>query len=107
LPVELRVELAAARSCAPKGVVTLVDRACQMIALSEGNDALSLQEIANACREVWVVCQSAQEVGETLACWAAHSDEAAQLVNSPQLRKLCGSIWGEVIVAKRRARCSS
>ena len=102
LPMELRVELAAARSGAPKGVVALVDRACQVIAQAEGNDALSLQEIANACREIWAVCESAQEVGEALASWAAHSDEAAQIVQTPPLRKLCGSIWGEVLAHRRR-----
>ena len=107
LPIPLRVELAAARSGAPKGVVTLVDKACQVIAQAEGNNALSLQEIANACREIWAVCQSAQEVGEALAAWAARGDEAARVVNTPQLRKLCGSIWGEVIVARRAGQCSS
>jgi MoxR-like ATPase len=102
LPESLRVELAAARSGAPKGVVSLVDKACQAIAQAEGNDALSLQEIANACREVWAVCESAQEVGEALTSWAARSDEAAQIINTPQLRKLCGSIWGEVLAARRK-----
>jgi MoxR-like ATPase len=101
LPQPLRVELAAIRSGAPKGVVALIDRACQTIAQAEGNDALSLQEIANACREIWAVCESAQEVGEALACWAARGDEAVQVINTPQLRKLCGSIWGEVLVARR------
>jgi MoxR-like ATPase len=101
LPQALRVELAATRSGAPKGVVTLIDRACQEIAQAEGNNALSLQEIANACREIWAVCKSAQEVGEALAAWAARSDETVQVINTSQLRKLCGSIWGEVLVARR------
>jgi MoxR-like ATPase len=107
LPQPLRVELAAARSGAPKGVVALIDKACQAIAQAEGNSALSLQEIANACREIWAVCESAQEVGESLACWAARSDETVQVVNTSQLRKLCGSIWGEILVARRVGQCSS
>jgi MoxR-like ATPase len=106
LPQPLRVELAAARSGAPKGVVALIDKACQAIAQAEGNSALSLQEIANACREIWAVCESAQEVGEALACWAARSDETVQVMNTSQLRKLCGSIWGEILVARRAGQCS-
>jgi MoxR-like ATPase len=103
LPEALRVELAAARSGAPVGVVRLMDRACQLVARAEGNDALSLQEIAHACHEGWVVAKSADDVAETLRAWAARTDEGAMAVDTEEVRRLVASIWGEIVAARRRA----
>ena len=104
MPEELRVRLAADRSGAPTGVARLVDRACQIVAQAEGNEALSLQEIAHACHEVWAVAQSTVEVRETLRAWAARTDEGAAAVDRPEIERLVGAIWGEVVAARRRAR---
>jgi MoxR-like ATPase len=103
LPENLRVELAAARSGAPIGVVRLMDRACQLVARAEGNDALSLQEIAHACHEAWKVASSADAVAETLRAWAARTDEGARAVDTPEVRRLVAAIWGEIMSARRRA----
>jgi MoxR-like ATPase len=103
MPAELRVELAAARSGAPAGVVKLIDRACQIVARAEGNEALSLQEIAHACHEAWHVASSAEAVAETLRAWAARTDEGALAVDTPEVRRLVAAIWGEIVVQRRRA----
>jgi len=103
MPADLRVELAAARSGAPIGVVRLMDRACQLVAKAEGNEALSLQEIAHACHEAWVVATSAEAVAETLRAWAARTDEGALAVDTPEVRRLIAAIWGEIVAARRRA----
>jgi MoxR-like ATPase len=102
MPEDLRVRLAHERSGAPMGVVKLIDRACQMVARAEGNEALSLQEIAHACREAWEVAGSADEVAETLRAWAARTDEGAAAVSTPEVRRLVAAIWGEVSVARRK-----
>jgi MoxR-like ATPase len=102
MPEALRVELAAARSGAPVGVVRLVDRACQAVARTEGNEALSLQEIAHACSEAWTVADSADAVAETLRAWAARTDEGARAVDTPEVRRLVAAIWGEIMAARRR-----
>ena len=104
MPEELRVRLAADRSGAPTGVARLVDRACQIVAQAEGNEALSLQEIAHACHEAWAVAQSTAEVREALRSWAARTDEGASAVDRPEIERLVGAIWGEVVAARRRAR---
>ena len=104
MPEELRVRLAAERSGAPTGVARLVDRACQELARAEGNEALSLQEIAHACHEVWVVAESPVEVREALRAWASRTDEGAAAVDRPEIERLIGAIWGEVAAARRRAR---
>jgi MoxR-like ATPase len=104
MPENLRVRLAAERSGAPSGVARLVDRACQAIAEAEGNSALSLQEIAHACHEVWAVAQSLAEVREALRAWAARTDEGVAAVDRPEVERLIGAIWGEVAAARRRAR---
>ncbi|RMH52232.1 MAG: AAA family ATPase [Zetaproteobacteria bacterium] len=99
---ELRLRLAAERSGAPAGVVRLIDRACQLVARAEGNDALSLQEISHACREVWEVAEGADDVVDTLVAWAARTDECAQQARThPRLRQLAAAIWGEVVRARR------
>lgn len=103
MPEALRVELAAARSSAPTGVVRLIDRACQLVARAEGNDALSLQEIAHACAEAWQVARSVEEVAECLRSWAARTDEGAAAVDTPEARRLIISVWGEIVAARRRA----
>jgi MoxR-like ATPase len=103
MPEALRVELATARSGAPVGVVRLMDRACQVIAKAEGNDALSLQEISHACHEAWTVASSADAVAETLRCWAARTDDGAAAVDTPEVRRLVAAIWGEVAAHRRRA----
>lgn len=103
LPEALRVDLAAARSGAPVGVVKLIDRACQLVARAEGNDALSLQEIANACHEAWKVASSADDVAETLRAWAARTDEGAAAVDTPDVRRLVAAVWGEIVAQRRRA----
>jgi hypothetical protein len=103
MPAELRVELAAARSGAPAGVVKLIDRACQIVARAEGNEALSLQEIAHACHEAWHVASSAEAVAETLRAWAARTDEGALAVDTPEVRRLIAAIWGEIVAQRRRA----
>jgi MoxR-like ATPase len=100
---DLRVRLAHERSGAPAGVVRLLDRACQLVARAEGNDALSLQEIAHACREAWEVAASAEEVAEVLRAWAARTDEGAASVSTPEVRRLVVAIWGEIMAARRRA----
>jgi len=102
LPEALRVELAAARSGAPVGVVKLIDRACQLVARAEGNEALSLQEIAHACHEAWAVANSADAVAETLRAWAARTDEGALAVDTQEVRRLVAAIWGEIVAARRR-----
>ena len=104
MPEELRVRLAAERSGAPVGVARLIDRACQTIAEAEGNTALSLQEIAHACHEVWAIAESPAEVREALRAWAARTDEGAAAVDRPEVERLIGAIWGEVAAARRRAR---
>jgi MoxR-like ATPase len=104
MPEDLRVRLAAERSGAPTGVARLVDRACQEIARAEGNEALSLQEIAHACHEVWAIAQSPAEVREALRSWAARTDDGAAAVDRPEIERLIGAIWGEVAAARRRAR---
>jgi len=104
MPEDLRVRLAAERSGAPVGIARLVDRACQTIAEVEGNTALSLQEIAHACHEVWAIAQSTGEVREALRAWAARTDEGAAAVDRPEVERLIGAIWGEVAAARRRAR---
>jgi MoxR-like ATPase len=98
---DLRVQLAHERSGAPVGVVRLVDRACQMVARAEGNEALSLQEIAHACRETWEVASSAEEVAETLRAWAARSDEGIAAADHRDVRRLVAAIWGEIVAARR------
>jgi MoxR-like ATPase len=103
MPEALRVELAAARSGAHLGVVRLMDRACQIVAKAEGNEALSLQEIAHACAEVWTVADSADAVAETLRAWAARTDEGALAVDTPEVRRLIAAIWGEIVAQRRRA----
>jgi MoxR-like ATPase len=103
MPAELRVELAAARSGAPIGVVRLMDRACQLVARAEGNEALSLQEISHACAEAWKVADSADAVAETLRAWAARTDEGALAVDTPEVRRLIAAIWGEIVAQRRRA----
>jgi MoxR-like ATPase len=103
LPEALRVELAAARSGTPIGVARLVDRACQIVARAEGNEALSLQEIAHACAEAWTVASSADAVAETLRAWAARTDEGALAVDTEEVRRLVVSILGEIVAARRRA----
>lgn len=102
MPAEIRVELAAARSGAPAGVVRLIDRACQLVAQAEGDEALSLQEIAHACAEAWVVASSADAVAETLRAWAARTDDGALAVDTEEVRRLVASIWGEIVAARRR-----
>jgi MoxR-like ATPase len=102
LPAELRVELAASRSGAPVGVVRLMDRAAQLVARAEGNEALSLQEIAHACAEAWTVADSADAVAEVLRCWAARTDEGAAAVDTPEVRRLIAAIWGEIMASRRR-----
>jgi MoxR-like ATPase len=100
---DLRVRLAQERSGAPAGVVRLLDRACQVVAKAEGTEALSLQEIAHACREAWEVATSADEVAEVLRAWAARTDEGAAAVSSKEVRRLVAAIWGEIMAARRRA----
>lgn len=101
---ELRARLAAERSGAPAGVVRLIDRACQDVAQAEGNSALSLQEIAHACREAWELAASADEVAEVLRCWAARTDEGAAAVDTPEVRRLVAAAWGEIVAHRRNAR---
>lgn len=99
---DLRVRLAQERSGAPMGVVRLIDRACQMVARAEGNEALSLQEVAHACREAWEVTTSAAEVAETLRAWAARTDEGAAAVDTPEVRRLVAAILGEITANRRK-----
>jgi MoxR-like ATPase len=99
---DLRVRLAQERSGAPAGMVRLLDRACQLVAKSEGNEALSLQEISHACREAWEVACSADEVAEVLRAWAARTDEGAAAVSAPEVRRLTAAIWGEIVAARRK-----
>jgi MoxR-like ATPase len=103
MPEGLRVDLAASRSGAPVGVVKLIDRASQIVAKAEGNEALSLQEIAHACHEAWTVADSAETVAETLRAWAARTDEGALSVDTPEVRRLVAAIWGEIVAQRRRA----
>lgn len=103
LPDELRVRLAAERSGAPAGVCRLMDRACQLVARAEGNEALSLQEISHACREAWEIATSAEDVAETLRAWAARTEEGVAATSSHEVRRLVASIWGEITIARRRA----
>lgn len=102
MSTELRVRLAAERSGAPAGVVRLIDRACQAVAQAEGNSALSLQEIAHACREAWEVAASADEAAEVLRCWAARTDEGAAAVDTPEVRRLVAAAWGEIVTHRRK-----
>jgi MoxR-like ATPase len=99
---DLRVRLAQERSGAPVGMVRLLDRACQLVARAEGNEALSLQEISHACREAWEVATSAEEVAEVLRAWAARTDEGAVAVDSAEVRRLVAAIWGEIMAARRK-----
>jgi MoxR-like ATPase len=99
---DLRVRLAQERSGAPAGVVRLLDRACQLVARAEGNEALSLQEIAHACREAWEVAASAEEVAEVLRAWAARTDAGALAVDAPEVRRLVAAIWGEIVASRRK-----
>jgi MoxR-like ATPase len=98
----LRVRLAQERSGAPAGVVRLLDRACQIVAQAEGNEALSLQEISHACREAWEVAASAEEVAEVLRAWAARTDEGVEAVNTPEVRRVVTAVWGEIVAARRK-----
>jgi len=100
LPDDLRVRLAQERSGAPAGVVKWTDRACQILSETEGNDALSLQEISHACREVWEVAESARDVAEILLAWAVRDSGNAQDL-AREARKLAARIWGEVTQARR------
>ncbi|MCX8005178.1 MAG: AAA family ATPase [Burkholderiaceae bacterium] len=101
---DLRVRLAAERSGAPAGVCRLIDRAACAGARAEGNEALSLQEIAHACAEAWAVADSAESVTETLRAWAARTEEGAAAVDGPEVRRLVAAIWGEIAAARRRGR---
>lgn len=103
LPETLRVELAAARSGAPLAVCRLIDRACQAVARAEGNEALSLQEIAHACREAWEVAASAADVAEVLRAWAARTDDGVRAVDGAEVRYLAAAAWGEILAARRAA----
>ena len=98
---DLRIKLAQERSGAPAGVVRLLDRACQAVAKAEENSALSLQEIAHACREAWTLAASADDVAEVLRAWAARTDEGADAVGTPEVRRLVAAIWGEIVAARK------
>lgn len=98
----LRIRLAAERSCAPMGVVRLIDRACRAVAHQEGNDALSLQEIAHACREAWEMAESVEDVAEIVAAWAARTPEGAEAVRTADARKAIIGAWGEIAAQRRR-----
>lgn len=104
MAADLRVRLAAERSNAPVSVVKLIDRACQLVARAEGNEALSLQEITHACREAWEVATSADEVAETLRAWAARTDEGTAAVSGSEVRPLIAAAWGEIVAQRRAAQ---
>ena len=100
LPEEVRIQICQSRSGAPALVTRLIDRACMIIAQAEGTEALSVQEIAQACTEIWRLADSAQAVREALRAWASRGDgKAADL---PEIKNLAATIWGEVVAARRR-----
>ena len=102
LDADVRVKLAAERSGAPLGICRMMDKAMQMVAKVEGNEALSLQEIVHACREVWTIAQSPAMVAEALAAWAARTDEGALAVQTPEVARMANAIWGEVCAHRRQ-----
>lgn len=101
---DLRVRLAQEQSGAPMGVVRLLDRACQLAAEADGNEALSLQELVHACREAWEVAESLDDVMETICAWAVRTDDGVAAVHElPRIRQLATAAWGEIKAARRRA----
>lgn len=98
LPVELLDQLVLDKTGAPKGVVTLVSRACRGVAQTEGSH-LSMQEIAHATREICELAEAASDVREILAAWAARTPEGVQAID----RDLVAAIWGECRKGARAA----
>lgn len=90
LPVEILDRLVEDKTAAPKGIVTLVSRACRAVADEEGV-SLSMQEIAHATREIMDLAESASDVREILAAWAARTAQGVQAID----RDLVAAIWGE------------
>lgn len=101
LPVELFDRLVAERTGVPAGVVTLVSRAARLVAEDEGV-TLSLQEVSHAARECFALAQSAEDVREILAAWAARTPAGVAAVRKGPAEKLPASIWGEVSAQRRR-----
>lgn len=102
LPTDLRVQLAADRSGAPIGVVHMMDRICQAVAIAEGNNALSLQEIAHACREAWEIAASVGDICEIIKAWAVRTDEGSSLVDTKEVYQKIVAVWGEIVATRRR-----
>lgn len=103
LPVDEVNRLAALRTGAPTGVITLGTRAARDVASSEGNHALSLQEICGLLRDVWHVATDIHDVRELLAQHAARTPRGAAYATKVQL---AAALWAEVCVARRKARCA-
>jgi len=99
LPVDTADKLVMARAAVPAGIAKLASKAARAVALGEGTEALSVQEIAHFAADVWRVAESADDVRLLLAQWAARTDRGAALAQKADIAPL----WGEVVAARRRA----
>jgi MoxR-like ATPase len=93
LPLEVVERIVAARSGAPRGVVTLGIRAAQEVARGEGNASLSPQEISHAVREAWELATSVTEVRMVLAAWAARTPAGRE---AARRSALVPALWAEI-----------
>jgi MoxR-like ATPase len=101
LPVKVLDSIVVKRTGAPQGLVTVVSKAARDIAQSEGNVALSLQEIAYCVTDILASAGSVKDVYLILAQWAARTSEGAGKAKD---HKMGAAIWGEVNLARGKGK---
>lgn len=101
LPVAVQDALVVKRTDVPKGIVTLANKTAREVAQSEGNGALSLQEMEAFASDVYHIAETMEDARELLAQHAARSKDGAQ---SARTSKKLPQLWGEIV---RERRCGS
>ena len=93
LPVGVQEELIARATGAPTGLVRVAWKAARQVAAAEGNQALSPQEGAGLVAELRLA-ESAGDVRESLAGWAARADRGRA---AAARSTLVSAVWAEVL----------